>query len=85
MSPSAETALPEILILAEDDPRRAEIEVLLQAADLAELRALWRRNRAAAAAARRAGDMAAVILLVRGSKTIQRIADMRGAIFAADR
>jgi hypothetical protein len=55
---------------------------MLNDLDLAALHALWTRNREAAAAARRAGDMARVIDLVRGTKTIQRIAGARGAVFS---
>lgn len=74
--------LAEVLTLVEDDPRRPAIEAVLKTADLAELRALWQRTRAAAATARRQGEMARVIVLVRGTKTLQRIADERGVVFA---
>lgn len=73
--------LPDTLSFEEDDPRRDGMEAALYAADLADLRALWRRNREAAAAARRQGEIEKVISLVRGAKTIQRIADERGAVF----
>jgi hypothetical protein len=76
--------LPEVLSLDENDPRRAEVEAVLYIAELAELRALWQRTRAAAAEARRLGDMARVLVLVRGTKTIQRIADERGVLFATE-
>ncbi len=81
MNPDHKADLPETLWFEEDDPRRDGLEAALYAAELTELRALWQRTRAAAAAARRRGDMVQVILLVRGSKTIQRIADERGAVF----
>lgn len=75
----------ETLSLEEDDVRRGAFEKRLEAMDLIELRGLWQRTRTAAAEARRAGDMAQVILLVRGSKAIQRIADARGEVFAVQR
>lgn len=85
MIESTQIEIGDALALEEDDLRRGPLEIRLQAMDLVELRALWQRTRAAAAEARRAGDMARVILLVRGSKTIQRIADARGEVFAVRR
>jgi hypothetical protein len=77
--------LPSVLTLEEDDPARPAIEATLR--DLAEpdLRALWSRTRSAAAEARGAGDMARLFLLVRGTKTIQRIAGERGILIVAAR
>lgn len=85
MSQHHQPHLPEALSLAENDPRRGEVEAILYAAELAELRALWLRTRGLAAEARRRGDIETVIDLVRGAKTIQRIADARGEVFAVRR
>ena len=79
---SIPASLPLTLSLADVDPDSQRIEAALEAADLAALKSLWRRNRAAASVARQQGDMAVVIGLVRGTKTIQRIADARGVILS---
>jgi hypothetical protein len=77
--------VPETLSLGEDDPSRNAVECGLRQLDLGDLKALWLRNHAAASAARRAGEIARVITLVRGAKTIQRIAAARGAVFSVER
>jgi len=77
--------LPSVLTLEEDDPGRPAIEAMLRDLAEPELRALWSRTRAGAAEARGAGDMARLFLLVRGTKTIQRIAGGRGILIAAAR
>jgi hypothetical protein len=71
---------PDLLAIEEEDPRRPAVELMLHTLSEPDLRALWARTRAAAAAARGAGDMARVFLLVRGTKTIQRIAGERGIL-----
>jgi hypothetical protein len=76
---------PTVLTLEEDDPTRATIEALLQHLAEPDLRALWARTRAGAAQARAAGDMARLFQLVRGTKTIQRIAGERGILIVARR
>jgi len=75
--------LPPVLALEDDDPGRPAIEAMLRDLAEPELRALWSRTRAGAAAARGAGDMARLFLLVRGTKTIQRIAGERGILIVA--
>jgi len=77
--------LPPMLTLEEDDPRRPALEAMLRDLAEPELRALWSRTRAGAAAARGAGDMARLFGLVRGTKTIQRIAGERGILIVAAR
>jgi hypothetical protein len=76
---------PTVLTLEEDDPTRLAIEAMLRILAEPDLRALWARTRAGAAQARAAGDMARLFLLVRGTKTIQRIAGERGILIVARR
>ena len=76
---------PSVLTLQEDDPARPAIEAMLRNLAELDLRALWARSRAGAAQARAAGDMARLFLLVRGTKTIQRIAGERGILIVARR
>ena len=76
---------PRILTLQEDDPARPAIEAMLRNLAELDLRALWARTRAGAAQARATGDMARLFLLVRGTKTIQRIAGERGILIVARR
>jgi len=74
---------PTVLTLDEDDAARPAIEAMLRALAEPDLRALWARTRADAAQARAAGDMARLFGLVRGTKTIQRIAGERGILIRA--
>jgi hypothetical protein len=74
---------PDLLTIEEADAGRPAIEALLRALSEPELRALWARTRTAAAAARGAGDMARLFRLVRGTKTIQRVAGERGILIVA--
>ena len=74
---------PELLAIEEQDAARPAIEAMLRQLPEPELHALWTRTRAAAAMARAVGDMARVFLLVRGTKTIQRIAGERGIVIMA--
>lgn len=76
---------PTVLTLEEDNPARPAIEAMLRGLAEPELRALWSRTRAGAAQARGTGDMARLFLLVRGTKTIQRIAGERGIVIMAVR
>ena len=69
---------PDLLAIEEEDAGRPAIEALLRDLSEPELRALWARTRTAAAGARVAGDMMRLFPLVRGTKTIQRIAGERG-------
>ena len=85
VSQSNPANLPVTLSLAEEDRRRQRIESELHAADLDALKNLWHRNRSAALDARQEGDMAAVVGLVRGAKTIQRIANARGLVLSVKR
>jgi len=77
------SAVPELLVLEEEDPARPALEAMLTVLPEAELRALWSRTRLAAAKARGTGDMARLFTLVRGTKTIQRIAGDRGIVIVA--
>lgn len=77
------SAVPDVLTIEEEDAARPEIEAMLAALPEADLRALWSRTRADAAKARVAGDMGRLFLLVRGTKTIQRIAGERGILIVA--
>ena len=65
----------------EPDPKRAEKEAAIKKLDDRSLRKLYNETRAAAKAARRALNMEELYRLVRGTKTIQRIAGERGLIF----
>ncbi len=78
-------SVPDVLTIEEEDPARPTIEAMLSALPEPELRALWSRTRSAAAVARGTGDMARLFLLVRGTKTIQRIAGGRGLLIVARR
>ena len=69
--------------IEEGDAARPAIEEMLRDLPEPDLRALWARTRAAAAGARAAGDMSGMFLLVRGTKTIQRIAGERGILIVA--
>ncbi|WOF72894.1 hypothetical protein QMT40_000518 [Parvibaculaceae bacterium PLY_AMNH_Bact1] len=64
----------------EPDPKRAEKEAEIKKLDDRSLRKLYNETRAAARAARRALNMEELYRLVRGTKTIQRIAGERGMI-----
>jgi len=74
---------PTVLTLEEDDAARPAIEAMLRLLAEPDLRALWARTRAGAAQARAEGDMARLFGLVRGTKTIQRIAGERGIVIGA--
>lgn len=76
---------PSVLTLQEDDSARPAIEAMLRNLAELDLRALWARTRAGAAQARVVGDMARLFPLVRGIKTIQRIAGERGILIVARR
>jgi hypothetical protein len=67
------------------DPARAAKEARLMAMSDAELLALYDETHNAASVARWAHDMEALYPLVRGMKTIQRIAGARGLVIAAQR
>jgi hypothetical protein len=73
------------LTFDEPDPERAAKEKALYAMSKEELLALYKRTRSAATEARHAHDMEALYALVRGTKTIQRIAGERGMIIRAKR
>lgn len=68
---------------AEADPDRSAKEEMLRAMSDGELVAAYRETRAAARRARGACDMERLYPLVRGMKTIQRIAGERGIVIAA--
>jgi len=74
---------PTVLTLEEDDAARPAIEAMLRLLAEPDLRALWAGTRAGAAQARAAGDMARLLLLVRGTKTIQRMAGERAILIKA--
>jgi len=71
--------------LAEDDPARSEKESALRALSEADLLTLYRQTRLLAAAATRAHDMPQLLPMVRGMKTIQRIAAERGLIIRREK
>ncbi len=73
------------LSFPETDPDRPAKEAQLLAMSDAELLALYAETRAAAAQASEARDMERLYPLVRGMKTIQRIAGARGLIIKARR
>lgn len=73
------------LSFSEPDPDRPAKEAQLLAMSDAELLALYTETRAAAAQASQAHDMERLYPLVRGMKTIQRIAGARGLIIKARR
>jgi hypothetical protein len=74
-----------VLKFDQPDPQRAEKEAQARALSDAELRALYDRTRAAAQQARAVKDMEELYRLVRGTKTLQRLADERGLIFRSRR
>lgn len=78
-----EPVLP--LTFHESDPDREAKEAALHAMSDAELLALYNDTRAATAVARAAQDMERLYPLVRGMKTIQRIAGERGFVIKARR
>jgi len=69
----------------ENDPERSAKEAELRALASDDLLALFSSTRAAAVEARDRHDMEALYPLVRGMKTIQRIAGERGLIITAQR
>ncbi|HEY4345295.1 MAG TPA: hypothetical protein VGN05_13175 [Parvibaculum sp.] len=73
------------LIFSEADPDRPEKEAHLRALNDAGLLALYTETSAAASEASKARDMERLYPLVRGMKTIQRIAAARGLIIKARR
>lgn len=73
----------ELLKFEEPDPDRAEKEGALRKLDEAGLRALYRRTRDAAKVARSEKNMEELYRLVRGTKTIQRIADEQGILITS--
>lgn len=75
----------EPLIFDHPDGDRTAKEAYVRSLEEADIRLLYDQTRAAAAAARRAGDMDRLYRLVRGTKTIQRIAGERGIIIRARR
>lgn len=72
-------------VLAEDDPSRSEKESALRAMSEADLLALYRETRRLASAATRNHDMPRLLPMVRGMKTIQRIAAERGLIIRREK
>lgn len=73
----------ELLKFDEPDPDRAEKEGALRKLDEAGLRSLYRRTRDAAKVARTEKNMEELYRLVRGTKTIQRIADEQGILITS--
>lgn len=71
--------------LAEADPARSEKESALRTMSEADLLALYRETRSHASAATRDHDMSRLLPMVRGMKTIQRIAAERGLIIRRER
>jgi len=74
-----------ILKFDEPDPQRAEKEAEIKKLDERSLRKLYNETRAAAKAARKSLNMEELYRLVRGTKTIQRIAGERGIIIRSMR
>jgi len=74
-----------VLKFDQPDPNRAAKEADVEALPEPELRALYERTRMAAQKARVAQDMEELYRLVRGTKTIQRIAGKRGILIRAKR
>jgi hypothetical protein len=74
-----------ILTFSDPDPDRPAKEAKLAAMSDADLLALYTETRAAASEASQARDMERLYPLVRGMKTIQRIAGERGFIIKARR
>lgn len=71
--------------LAEEDPSRAEKEASLRRMSDADLLTLYHQTRSFAAAATRDHDMPRLLPMVRGMKTIQRIAAERGLIIRREK
>lgn len=71
--------------LAEDDPARSAKETALRALSEVELLTLYRETRHHASVATRAHDMPRLLPMVRGMKTIQRIAAERGLIIRREK
>jgi len=69
-----------VLRFDEPDRDRPEKEAFVKALSEAELRALYKTTRNAAQEARMKKDMEELYRLVRGTKTIQRIAGERGIL-----
>jgi hypothetical protein len=85
-SPASDTdagSVPQVLALAEADPRRPALEAMLMRMALDDLADLHDRTRSAAREARAAADMPRLFDLVRGMKTLQRIAGARGRLLMA--
>ena len=72
-----------VLKIDEADQDRPKKEALLKSLPEPDLRALYDVTRAAARRARAANNMEELFRLVRGTKTIQRIAGERGFIIRA--
>ncbi|MEN2975673.1 hypothetical protein P7L78_18040 [Tistrella bauzanensis] len=83
MGAPASRAGIQVLAIAEADPRRDAIERRLATVALDDLLALHARTLAAARTARAADDMPRLFDLVRGLKTLQRIAGERGHVIMA--
>ena len=75
--------MTEPLIFEEHDPDRPAKEAKLRSLPEPDLRELYHATRAAAQQARAAADMPFLFRLVRGMKTIQRIAAERGILIRA--
>lgn len=74
-----------VLKFEQPDPDRSAKEAEVEALSEPDLRALYEHTRAAAQKARAAQDMEELYRLVRGTKTIQRIAGKQGIIIRAKR
>lgn len=81
--PSLSQIVP--LTFSDPDPDRPAKEAALLGLSDAELLALYTETRAAASEASKTHDMERLYPLVRGMKTIQRIAGARGFIIKARR
>ncbi len=75
----------ELLKFDEPDPERQAKEAVVHRLTEEELRSLYNRTRAAAQRARAARQMEELYALVRGTKTIQRIAGERGILIMSRR
>lgn len=74
-----------VLKFDEPDANRASKEAEVRSLDEPALRALYEETRAAAQEARSRKDMDELYRLVRGTKTIQRLAGERGILIRARR
>jgi hypothetical protein len=74
-----------VLKFEQPDPDRMAKEAEVEALSEPDLRALYERTRMAAQKARLAQDMEELYRLVRGTKTIHRIAGNRGILIRAKR